>query len=98
MDYANGVFDNQEDMGQQSLPAENTNAGRNLLSNQYVGRMVPRNTPRKVWQHLDNITNAQGNRLLINPYLTETYNSKPRDEREDGQGNEYMPGVIHHWR
>ena len=97
MDYANGVFDNQEDMGQQSLLAENTDAGRNLLSNQYVGRMVPRNTPRKVWQHLDNITNAQGNRLLINPYLTETYNSKPREEREDRQGNEYMPGVIHHW-
>ena len=99
-DYAEGIFDNQENMG---VPAElvgDTDSGRALRDNTHIGPYIKRveahKTPRKVWHHLNSIRNADGTPKVVNPYLTETYNSKTTAKRDE-QGTKYMPGVIHHW-
>ena len=100
-DYAEGIFDNQVNMGGEAELIGNTVSGRALRDNKYIGRQYinrveAHKTPRKVWHHLNSITNADGTPKVVNPYLTETYNSKTTS-RVDERGTEYMPGVIQHW-
>jgi len=99
-DYAEGIFDNQVNMGGEAELVGNTHSGRALRDNKYIGPYINRveahKTRRKVWHHLNSITNADGTPKVVNPYLTETYNSKTTS-RVDERGTKYMPGVIHHW-
>ena len=98
--YAEGIFDNQENMGVPAKLVGDTDSGKALIDNTYIGRYIKKvkahETSRKVWHHLNSIINADGTPKEVNPYLTETYNSKTTD-KVDKQGIKYMPGVIHHW-
>jgi len=100
-DYAEGIFDKQENMGISAEVVGNTDSGRALIDNKYIGRYIKKveahKTFRKVWHHLNSIRNEDGTTKVVNPYLTETYNSKTTTDKVDKHGIKYMPGVIHHW-